>query len=153
MKRLTFLIGVLVIGCCNFSFSQDTLINEQLPYLEICKDIEDKVERQKCSDENMIRIIMENIAYPESARKNSIKGVVVVSFVINNEGLVDSLIIRRDIGHGCGQAAVTAIKNLPRFIPAKQYGEIVSMQINMPIRFGLGNQQKKRRRKHNKPNN
>lgn len=119
------------------------LFMEYMPRFSGCENIEGNDDMKKnCADEKMLEFIYNNICYPDSARKNGIEGIVVISFTVGKDGAVLNPIIRRDIGDGCGKEALRVIKLLPKFIPSKRVWdngkeEVVECEFNLPIRFRL----------------
>ena len=64
--------------------------------------------------------ISKYLKYPEAAKKAGIEGVVVVSALVDKEGLVESVCIEKTFGNdGCTDAAVEAVKML-KFITRLQ---------------------------------
>ena len=78
-----------------------------------------------------------NLCYPDAARENEIEGVVVISFTVEKDGLINNIRVLRDIGGGCGEAAVEAVKKMPKWEPGRQRGKAVRTQFNLPIKFQL----------------
>lgn len=78
-----------------------------------------------------------NVSYPAEAREKGISGKVYVSFVVERDGSVTDVKVLRDIGGGCGEAVVEAVKNMPRWKPAFQGKKPVSTQFNLPVNFNL----------------
>ena len=74
--------------------------------------------------------------YPEIARKAHREGVVVVRAVIDRDGSVASAEILRDIGLGCGDAAVRAIRAW-RYTPATLNGRPVTVYLTVTVTFKL----------------
>jgi TonB family protein len=89
-------------------------------------------------DEARMKYLMENINYPEEARKKGIQGTVYISFVVEADGRITDVKILRGIGGGCNEEAVRVVENMPNWIPGKQRGQAVRVQFNMPFRFTLG---------------
>lgn len=78
-----------------------------------------------------------NIKYPQLARESNIQGTVFVTFVVEPNGSISNVQIRRGIGGGCDEEAVRVVKNMPAWTPGKQRGKPVRVQFNLPIRFIL----------------
>ena len=153
MKRLTFLIGLLLIGNNAFSTNfmlLDTLrLNETMPYLEMCQKIKNEENRQSCSNENLVKFIIENLKYPTIARENGVEGVVIIGFIINKNGEVEAAKIIQNIGSGCGQAALKVVNALPKFVSGTVNNQPVDVYLELPITFSLPKAQwrlKKRKR-------
>lgn len=88
-------------------------------------------------EEAMQRFIAENIVYPASAMNVGIQGVVIVQFVVDSKGNIRNPEVVRDIGAGCGKAAVDAVLKMPKWTPGKQNGVAVSVRYTLPVRFKL----------------
>lgn len=54
--------------------------------------------------------IVQHIKYPMIASKNKIEGTVYLQAFIAENGTVEKVIVLKDIGGGCGDAAVEAVK-------------------------------------------
>lgn len=78
------------------------------------------------------------IKYPSAARRNGIEGRVFIQFVVDEEGNVRDEKVLRDIGGGCGEAALEAVREV-KFTPGKKNGAAVNVQYSMPVTFKLEN--------------
>ncbi len=85
-----------------------------------------------------LKAIQEKVVYPELARKAGIEGRVFVKAYINEKGIVEKTEILKGIGAGCDEAAMKAVKET-KFIPAKQRGKPLKVQVSVPILFKLSN--------------
>jgi len=74
--------------------------------------------------------------YPEMARKAGIEGMVVLLVLIDKEGKVRDVQVRKGIGAGLDEAAVAAVRQTP-FTPAIQNSRPVAVWMSVPIRFRL----------------
>ena len=75
--------------------------------------------------------------YPALARENEIEGTVVVSFIVTKNGEIENIEIMRDIGAGCGESVLKAMKKLGKFYPGKHNGRPVSVIYRLPVKFTL----------------
>lgn len=87
--------------------------------------------------EAMMKFLVENIKYPEQARKDSIQGRVFVNFIIEVDGKVSNTKVLRGIGGGCDEEAVRVVSLMPAWTPGKQRGKNVRVAFNLPIKFAL----------------
>ena len=71
----------------------------------------------------------------EQAILAKIKGIIEVSFIINNKGEVEDLAVIRDLGYGSGESAIAAIKRSKTWSPAIKNGRAVSVRYVLPIRL------------------
>lgn len=93
-------------------------------------------------EDEMYKFIAKNLQYPEEAKKKGIEGKVHVSFIVEVDGSITDVKVLRDIGGGCGEAAVRVVKSMPKWNPAKQNGEYVRMLMILPFSFMLSDKDK-----------
>lgn len=111
---------------------------DQMPYFFGCESFEDNTEvKRKCSDLEMVRFISRYLVYPEEAKNESIEGTVYVSFIVDENGVVNTPSILMDIGGGCGQAALEVLKEMPPWQPAIHNENPTKVKMNLPIQFFL----------------
>jgi len=89
-------------------------------------------------EEGRMRFLVNNLRYPEAARKAGIQGTVFAEFVVERDGSISNVRIVRDIGGGCGEEVLRVVKSMPNWIPGKIDGKPVRVQFVMPMRFLLG---------------
>ena len=80
--------------------------------------------------------IQKRISYPEKARKAGIQGRVFVKAFIDEKGNVVKTEIIKGIGGGCDEVAQNAVKQT-KFIPGRQRGKAVKVQVSVPILFKM----------------
>lgn len=123
-----------------FNLATDTIFTkaEQMPYFTGCELSENDAQiKRECSDLEMVRFISRYLIYPDLAKYNGIEGTVFVSFIVDENGLVLNPVVLKDIGGGCGEAALDVIKEMPRWEPAVHRGKKVKVKMNLPIQFFL----------------
>lgn len=76
------------------------------------------------------------IEYPRQAVRQGVEGRVFVQFVVDESGNAVDPVILRDIGAGCGEAAVKAIQKV-KFTPGKQNGTPVKVKFSLPVSFEI----------------
>jgi protein TonB len=74
--------------------------------------------------------------YPDVAIKTKVQGVVILEAIIDTSGQVVDGRVLRDIGMGCGQAALQAVRQW-RYRPATLNGRAVSVYLTVTVRFEL----------------
>ena len=87
--------------------------------------------------------IAKNLNYPQEAIEKGIEGRVFVGFVIDVDGSVTDVEVKRGIGYGCDEEAVRVIKSLPKWKPGKILGELQRVSYMIPVTFKLRNEKKK----------
>lgn len=76
-------------------------------------------------------------AYPHIAQKNRIKGEVVVSIEISNDGTVGDPRVTNGLGWGLDQSAIQAARQAV-FLPAIKDGAFVAQQATVKFKFTQG---------------
>ncbi len=118
------------------------VIAEEMPYFPGCEDLRmSKEERRQCSDRALLTYLMKNLRYPSIAQENNVEGRVYVQFVVERDGTITGSKIVRDIGAGCGEAALTVVNKMntlpERWTPGRQNGKNVRVQYTLPVTFKL----------------
>ncbi|MCK4661782.1 MAG: energy transducer TonB [Bacteroidales bacterium] len=88
-------------------------------------------------DSALQKYICENLKYPETAKENGISGNVFVEFLIDKKGKVKDAKILRGVEPSLDKEALRVIKNLPKWKPGKQRGELVDVLFTIPVKFEL----------------
>jgi TonB family protein len=120
--------------------SKDTIIFKRpdlYPIYGNCKQYNSKEEATNCSELNMRNDIFYRLRYPKEAIERRVSGIVVISFVVSDEGETSQFKILRDIGYGCGNEAIRVAKKLTDWAPGIKDGEKIFSEFVLPIRFGL----------------
>jgi protein TonB len=80
--------------------------------------------------------ISKHLVYPELARNANVEGKIYLVAYINEKGDVDDVKVLKGLPAGCDEAAIKAIKET-KFIPGKQNGNPVKVQLSIPVTFKL----------------
>jgi len=88
-------------------------------------------------DKALYESVYKNLKYPSSAQDKGIQGKVFVKFIVTKDGSVANAIVARPVDPALDQAALDAIKKLPKFTPGKKEGKAVNVWYSMPIVFKL----------------
>ena len=114
---------------------------DEMPRFPGCEHIGELEERNICAQNKMFEYITNNLKYPEEAKKNSVEGTCIVSFVIDRSGYINDLIIKRDIGYGCGDEVIRLISSMNNngllWIPAQKDNKAVVASMILPVKFAL----------------
>lgn len=81
--------------------------------------------------EALFKYFQENIQYPPDVARGS----VYVAFVVNKEGEIRDVRIVKGINEGCDKEALRLIKNMPKWDPGMEKGNIVSSVYGLPVIF------------------
>ncbi|UII30881.1 TonB family protein [Fulvivirga ulvae] len=87
--------------------------------------------------EVMYAQLAEALTYPEQARKLGVEGKVYIEFIVDTDGSLTNITVKKGIGAGCDNAALEAMKTIGPFKPAKQRGKAVKQRLILPVSFKL----------------
>ena len=85
----------------------------------------------------MYAFIGSHLRYPPMAAGEGIEGTVYIAVVVERDGTLSNIEIKRDIGGGCGQEAVRVVNMMPRWQPARYNGRTVRSRQMLEIKFEL----------------
>lgn len=80
--------------------------------------------------------LQRKIKYPEIAKKAGVEGMVVIQFVVDENGRVADPEVVKGIGAGCDEEALRVVQDA-RFKPGRQRGKPVKVRFSLPVRFKL----------------
>ena len=83
-----------------------------------------------------VEAIAKQLKYPDTARKDSVQGVVYVEATVDIEGNVTKAIAQKGVRDDLNAAAVEAIKKV-KFIPGTHEGKPVEAIVTIPVAFRL----------------
>lgn len=105
---------------------------EEVPFVEV-----EQMPLFPGGDEALLKYLGENTTYPENAKKNSIKGKVILRFCIASDGTVNRVSVLQGVDPELDAEAIRVVKTLPAFTPGKQGGKAVAVWYMVPITFSL----------------
>jgi len=120
----------------------------------------DKIATYEQGEGAMYQTISKRITYPATARSENRSGLVWVSFIVNENGIVENVEVKtgqegyllhevtvvgysqssqkaKGIDDAIKVASVRAVEGLGKFIPAEKDGKPVSSVLTLPIKFKL----------------
>lgn len=83
----------------------------------------------------MLKYIQDNRQYPDEAKENDVHGKVLVSFIVERDGTLSDVKVKRGIGSGCDEEAVRVITSMPKWKPGEQGGKAVRTSLTLPVTF------------------
>ena len=83
----------------------------------------------------LLKYIRENTKYPVIALEQDVQGMVILRFVVERDGRVGDIEVKKSLSEECDREAVRVIKSLPRFVPARKEGRPVRKWFTVPVRF------------------
>ena len=80
----------------------------------------------------------ENLVYPKKAKSKGISGEVYVKFVVSAKGVVKDIEVEKSSDSIFEEAAMDVFRDMPVWKPGKQRGKPLNVQVNVPVRFDVG---------------
>jgi len=77
------------------------------------------------------------LQYPAEAAKNGIEGTVFVEFVVNTDGSLSDIKLKKGVNPAMDNEAVRAVGELTDWNPGKLGGKAVRTKMILPIKFKL----------------
>ena len=84
-----------------------------------------------------VNYLKRKLVYPPQAKKENLEGVVAVKFVVEKDGRITSPTVVRSLRADMDSAALTAIRNMPNWIPAREHGMRVRCKYSVPVQFKI----------------
>lgn len=114
---------------------------DEMPYYEKCADINisSYKEAKDCGDKRMLEYVYQNIQYPLEAREKGVQGVVVVKFIIDEEGNMNDIEIVKSVHESLDAVSLNITKSMSKrkWVPGKHGGQAVKVYFVFPIKFKL----------------
>ncbi len=98
------------------------------------------VEQMPCfpgGDEAMMTWVKQHLQYPESARRDSIEGRVILTFVVERDGTTTDFKVVRSVHPALDAEALRLLSTMPRWIPGRQNGVALRVKYTYPVTFRL----------------
>ena len=97
----------------------------------------DKMPEFPGGQEALTKFIIDNVKYPEAAKKKGTQGKVLVSFVVTKTGKLDKIEISEKVDDLLDAEALRVVKAMPDWIPGEVKGSKADVVMKLPIQFKL----------------
>ncbi|MEO5584037.1 MAG: TonB family protein, partial [Flavobacteriales bacterium] len=85
----------------------------------------------------MYEYLHKNTKYPDMEFDAGIQGKVYIEFVVDKDGSVEDVKVRRGVSPGLDKEALRAVKSMPKWSPGKMNGKAVKCRFTIPVDFKL----------------
>ncbi|HZW39593.1 MAG: energy transducer TonB [Syntrophothermus sp.] len=117
--------------------SQDVVVEEEKEVKQQVFEYVEEMPTYPGGQEALMQYFAANIVYPEIAKKAGVEGKVFVQFVVSKDGSISNATVLKGIGGGCDEEAIRVVRKMPKWIPGKQNGAPVNVNVKIPIFFKL----------------
>lgn len=133
-------------------------LEEQKPTEETAEEAEEEEEatpiNQSEGDEEALRIVEQlpefpggmvefmkwltsNLKYPSNALKNNIQGDVMVSFIVNKDGSISDIKLKKAVNPYLDSEALRVMRLMPKWKPGRDKGKPCRSMVAIPIVFEI----------------
>lgn len=129
-------------------------VPEVKPAIEEKNDPLSSVEMTKQQEDSVFRIVEQlpeypggvvefmkwltkTLQYPSSAQRMKVQGTCVVQFIVNTDGSISDIKVKKSLSKLCDAEALRALYKMPKWKPGKMGGKPVRTQFVIPIEFKL----------------
>jgi TonB family protein len=127
MKKL-FLIMLLAFVSVNAYSQSDDADNDVYNMVDQSAKFQDGYN-------SIIKFVQENIKFPAEAQENNVHGKLMVSVVVEKDGSLSDIKIKKGLGYGLDEEIVSIIKMMPKWQPAQHKGKAVRQSQTIVIPF------------------
>jgi TonB family protein len=96
----------------------------------------DQMPEYPGGNDAMVQFLKDNFQYPDLERQNNIQGLVVLNLVIETDGRIINVSIRRSLDDAIDEEVKRVVKLMPNFRPGIQRGESVRMDVTLAVMVG-----------------
>ena len=127
MKKL-FLIMLLAFVSVNAYSQSDDADNDVYNMVDQSAKFQDGYN-------SIIKFVQENIKFPAEAKENNVHGRLMVSVVVEKDGSLSDITVKKGLGYGLDEEIVRIIKMMPKWQPAQHNGKTVRQSQTILIPF------------------
>ncbi len=142
IKYLAGLPVILLAFLTLATTSPQTGGENEMPVFQGCTDLETAEERGVCTKKKLMAFIIDNMKYPEAAKKAGKEGKAFVKFTVDENGKVVNPALLKDPGFGMGEEAIRVVNSLPDWKPGTKDGKTAAIELTLPFVFALEKQNK-----------
>ena len=132
MKSLKTILLVLVCFISLTTIAQKQTDNDTTIY-----SVVDEMPQFPGGDSAMVAYLTHNLHYPQTEKEKGIQGKVFVGFVVEKDGIISNVEVKKGIGEECDAEAVRVIREMPTWSPGKQNSECVRVSLVLPINYKI----------------
>jgi protein TonB len=85
------------------------------------------------------KFLQKNLRYPNEAMQREASGKVWLSFIVEKNGHISSIVVERGAGYGMDEEALRVLKMAPPWKPGMQHGNPVRVKYTLPLNFVMNN--------------
>jgi TonB family protein len=137
MKKTVFLLGLMILASPVMMFAQEPENQDSTAENNGVVFSSGQVVPPQfpTGEAAMYKFLDSVLVVPQSAIDNNESGRVIVRFFVDTEGNIKAPSVQQGLTSDCNAAALEAVKQMPKWIPAKQNGKNVTGFASVPVSF------------------
>ncbi|RDV14371.1 TonB family protein [Pontibacter diazotrophicus] len=88
-------------------------------------------------EQKMLNWLSRNIKYPKSMRKEKVQGLVVLSYVVEENGSIGEVEVVKELHPAADAEAVRMLNSMPAWKPGLQEGKPIDVRYTLPINYAF----------------
>ena len=85
----------------------------------------------------LMAYLSSSMKYPPEAEKKGLQGRVILSFIVETDGSISNVEIKKSIHPLLDAEAIRVVKAMPQWYPGKHKGQPVRVKYTLPLTFRL----------------
>ena len=81
--------------------------------------------------------VVDHFDFPKDAIKRGVNGIIEVAFIVEKDGSLSHIDVKKDLGYGTKEATVALIEKAKKWKPGIKNGKPVRVAYTLPIRLNL----------------
>ncbi len=123
------------------------MIGVFLPFFTFSQEEDNDVQHDVCivepefpgGQDSLTAFIRVNVEYPAEAIESKEEGVVYISFVVNKDGSIQDIYVRKGLSDVLNEEAMRVVSIMPNWSPGRHHGKLVRHKYTIPVLFRLVN--------------
>jgi TonB family protein len=133
--RLFVLALLALVPALGFSQTSDKV--QDTTKEEMIYDMPEIMPKYPGGPDALDEFLKANLKYPPAAKEKGIQGKVYVQFVVEKDGSITNVEVRRGVNPLLDAEALRVAKLLPNFEPGTMRGKKVRVRYTLPVAFVL----------------
>ena len=114
----------------------ETKEEEPLEYAKVF-DVVEQMPEFPGGTEALMTFLMKNVRYPEAAYKAGTEGQVIVTFIVEPDGVISNAKVVKKVSDDLDGEAIRLVGSMPKWKPGMQNGKAVRVKYTIPVTFRL----------------
>jgi TonB family protein len=127
----------MAFSCSNSTDDLNAQNSSDSQKIENAETTIDKIPEFPGGQTALTKFILDNVKYPEDAKKNGIEGKVLVSFTVTKTGKLDNINVNQKVNDLLDAEAIRVVSAMPDWTPGEIKGAPIDVEMVLPIQFKL----------------